>query len=203
MKTAYWASVPLIFITFVRVMDLSSLDDWQDLLTCLAILIGGAWALWRFVLMREGHAKIQFDVEIVFHGESGNQILVEVVAIIHNKGTVRQRIRDIGFKLYVLKKGELFIQGDKKIGHNIRFTKLGERRSWIAPNYDHIFIDSGVTQKCTCTAVLPSDAAFVQVLGSFVYPGNTGETHGAQIVRPVVLPEVQFLSGGPETTSRD
>ena len=34
----------------------------QALVTSVALVVGGSWALWRFVLQREGRAKIEFSL---------------------------------------------------------------------------------------------------------------------------------------------
>jgi len=34
----------------------------QALVTSVALVVGGGWALWRFVLQREGRAKIEFSL---------------------------------------------------------------------------------------------------------------------------------------------
>jgi hypothetical protein len=59
-----------------------SLDDWKtvaeiasNLATVAAVLVGGAWVLWKFGLQREAHAKIEFDLELNVLGFQGDYAL--------------------------------------------------------------------------------------------------------------------------------
>ncbi len=72
----------------------------KDALLAIGVLVGGGWALWRFVLEREGKPKIQFDLDLNILGKQGNKFLVEVIAIVENKGRVRHWLKDFRFDLH-------------------------------------------------------------------------------------------------------
>ena len=50
----------------------------QALVTSVALVVGGGWALWRFVLQREGRAKIEFSLALNTLGVQKDRLLVEV-----------------------------------------------------------------------------------------------------------------------------
>lgn len=62
----------------------------SNLVTALAVIAGGGWALWRFGIQREAHAKIEFGLQLNVLGRQGGSLLVEVIANVTNKGLVRQ-----------------------------------------------------------------------------------------------------------------
>ncbi|MBL0330066.1 MAG: hypothetical protein IPP64_11770 [Bacteroidetes bacterium] len=103
----------------------------KDVLGILAILIGGAWTFWRFVLQREKHPKVQFDVDLKLIGTQKESHLVEVISIIENKGLVRHYIKDFSFDLFYLTDKDEFEEGGKEINNQIKFKKIIDKRPWI------------------------------------------------------------------------
>jgi hypothetical protein len=70
----------------------------------VAILIGGIWTFWRFVLNGEGKPKIQFDIDLRIVGRQDSKIIIEAIAIVHNKGKVRHYIKKFFLDILILKK---------------------------------------------------------------------------------------------------
>jgi hypothetical protein len=142
----------------------------KNILTSLAILVGGVWTIWRFVLQREGNAKIQFDVDFVVVGELKNEYVVEVVATVENKGSVRHYVNDFKFDLLYLSDKHKIVDGDDRINGQLLFEKVIDKRYWIPPSWYNSFIDAGVVQRYTYITHLPSEAKFVTVYAQFKYP---------------------------------
>ncbi len=46
---------------FLDIITKENSEIFKNILTSIAILIGGGWTFWRFILQREGHSKIQFN----------------------------------------------------------------------------------------------------------------------------------------------
>lgn len=76
----------------------SNLKDWSEvinnLFTGFAIIVAGFWTLWRFGLFRERFAKMEFNLNCKLIGEaSENNYIIELIATMENKGSVRQTIK--------------------------------------------------------------------------------------------------------------
>ena len=157
----------------------------KNVVTTLAIIIGGGWTFWRYILQREGHSKIQFNVDFKIIGTHKDNYLVEVIAIVENKGMVRQYINDFRFDLLDLANNQPIVQGGDKINHQILFEKIIDKRYWIPAGWEYSFIDAGVTQHYTYVTSLPLDAKFALVFGHFKYPDGKDAFHTAQKTFPI------------------
>jgi len=158
----------------------------QACLTGVGIVVGGGWALWRFVLQREGRAKIQFDLDVRILGRQADRLLVEAVAIVGNKGRVRHYLRDFRFDLHYLSKESKVEDGDESINHQVLFAPAVKKRYWIPPSWLDTFIDAGVEQTYRYVTSVPCDATFLLLYAQFKYPDAESEFHTAQKVFPVV-----------------
>ena len=152
----------------------------KDLITSLGVLVGGGWALWRFVLRRERHPKIQFDLEVRLISRAHDHLIVEVIAIVQNKGLVRHLLRDFRFDLLYLPDGAPVCEGTEVINHQALFRPVFKRRYWISPDWVFSFIDAGVTQNYTYLARVPQDASVLVVFAKFKYPDSESDFHTAQ-----------------------
>ena len=166
-----------------------NLEEWKavaeivsKLVTALGVLVGGGWALWKFGIHREAHAKIEFDLELNVLGWQAESLLVEVVAKVTNKGLVRHWLRDFRFDLLYLPKDVPIELGDKRINEQVLFQPVFKRRYWIPPDWMSTFIDPGVCQRYTYIASAPADAGFLLVFAQFKYPDAESEFHTAQKV---------------------
>src|SRR6185369_11572056 len=94
-------------------------EFFKNVLTCLAITVGGVWTFWRFILNGDGKPKIQFDIDLRVVGRQDSKILTEAMAIVHNKGQVRHIIKNFFLDILILKKNEPIINGDALINYQI------------------------------------------------------------------------------------
>ncbi len=145
-------------------------EEIKNLLTSFAILLGGIWTIWRFVLQREGNAKIQFNVDFRIVGILKNKYIVEVIAIVENKGKVRHYVNDFKFDLLYLSQDHEIEEGDKRINNQLLFEKIIDKRYWIPPSWYDSFIDAGVVQNYTYVTHVPIEAKFALVYAQFKYP---------------------------------
>lgn len=84
----------------------------SNALGALPVLVGGAWVVWRYILNREAHPKIQFELELNILGIQAGKFLVEVVALVSNKGRVRHELRNFKFDLLYLKRDADLVPSD-------------------------------------------------------------------------------------------
>ncbi|MCY1663356.1 hypothetical protein [Chryseobacterium sp. SL1] len=163
--------------------------------TSIAIIIGGGWTFWRFVLHREDHPKIQFDIDINFISLQNEQILFEVLLIIENKGLVRHKIdaKTFTLKMRYLTKDDVIIQGNKEINYQINFPHLHAiledgkinteiSRKIVPEKWDNTFVDPGIIQKYSYIAALPQNTQCILVTSRFKYSDAKSDYHCAQKV---------------------
>lgn len=112
----------------------------KDATTTVAVVVGGIWALWKFAIRREAHPKIQFSVELNVLGPLGDRIVVEVAALLENKGVVRHQITNFVFSLLYLPEGAP-LQEEEAFNGQVQFREAVSKRSWINPDYEYVFVD--------------------------------------------------------------
>lgn len=172
----------------------------QSMATATALIVGGGWACWKFLIQGESHAKIEFGVDLRFLGIYDDKCLVEAMTTIENKGVVRHRIRDFSFDILCLPVGEKLIEGDVKINKQVFFKKLGETRRWIPEEWKGTFIDAGVKQNYTHVTHLPTNTAYVELYARFKYPGWTYDFHSAQKIFAVPTATTLSTPVGADST---
>ncbi len=152
----------------------------KDIIASIAIIVGGGWTLWKFVIQRESHPKIEFQLDLRVLGKYDNRIIVETVATIENKGLVRHYINDFSFNLLYLKAGDKIEIGDERINEQVLFKKEVSKKYWIPPDWYYSFIDPKVKQEYTYVTSLPIDSEYALLYGQFHYPKSKGDFHTAQ-----------------------
>jgi predicted RecB family endonuclease len=65
----------------------------QSIITSVALVGGGVWAYWRFVLNRESAHKVDVDVEVTFVLKQDDNWIIEAVASVKNLGNSISRNR--------------------------------------------------------------------------------------------------------------
>jgi hypothetical protein len=165
----------------------------QSACTVMAVLVGGIWAIWRYALKREAQPKIEFALELQPLGAIAEERLVNVIAVITNRGSVRHYLSDFWFDLRPLHESDPVIIGGPEIDGQVKFGRSERKRYWIRPSGKRFFIDPGVTQRYIHVTAIPLAARFVLVYGHFAYPGS--EYHSAQQAfdLPAVLPSASPL----------
>lgn len=151
-----------------------SLSDLQSLITITAILIAGAWTLYRFGISREQYPKLQFDLHLNQLGISRDKQVVELVATITNKGIARQYIRDFRFNILTFDDETPFDMTDGKIENRLKFNKLNKSHTpdakgelkWIDSKYQ-VFVDGGISREFRYVTALDKDVRFVMIYSKF------------------------------------
>jgi hypothetical protein len=153
-------------------------DTLSNFATALAVLVGGLWALWKFGIRREAHGKIEFDLELQVLGQQGGLLLLEIAAVVTNKGLVRHELKEFDFELLYLPKGAPIERGDADINKQVRFRCLFDQQPWVS--WEDTFVDPNVRQRYAYLAPAPADARFLLVRSRFKYADEQSEFHKAQ-----------------------
>ncbi len=151
-----------------------SIEQLSSLFTILAIFLAGAWTLFRFGISREQYPKLQFDLKLKQLGISRDKHIVELVAVISNKGIARQYIQDFRFNILTFDDETPFDTTDVMIERRLKFTKFnmtidpdtrGELK-WIDTKYP-VFVDGGITREFRYVTALDQDVRFVMIYSKF------------------------------------
>ncbi|MBK9984691.1 MAG: hypothetical protein IPP15_20395 [Saprospiraceae bacterium] len=151
-----------------------SIEQLSSLFTILAIFLAGAWTLFRFGISREQYPKLQFDLKLKQLGISRDKYIVELVAVIRNKGIARQYIQDFRFNILTFDDETPFDTTDVMIERRLKFTKFnmtvdpdskGELK-WIDTKYP-VFVDGGITREFRYVTALDHDVRFVMIYSKF------------------------------------
>ncbi len=167
-------------MTLIDFITEKNVEILKNILTSIAILFGGGWTFWRFILQREGNSKIQFNVDLKVIGVHKDKYIVEVVAVVENKGNVRHYVNDFRFDLLYLSDKQDVVEGDERINKQLLFEKIISKRYWIPPDWYYSFIDPGVIQNYTYTTFLPIESKFALVFAQFKYPDRKSDFHTSQ-----------------------
>jgi len=66
----------------------------------LALVAGGGWAFFRFVINRESAHKVDLDADLTFVRKQGDNWIVECVALVKNPGNVRLNFKEFTYELH-------------------------------------------------------------------------------------------------------
>jgi hypothetical protein len=72
----------------------------QSIITSLALVGGGVWAYWRFVLNRESVQKVDLDIDLTFVRKQKGNWIIEGVALVKNPGNVRLDFREFTYEIH-------------------------------------------------------------------------------------------------------
>jgi hypothetical protein len=177
-----------------------TLDDWKiasevlhNLVTSAAVIVGGFWVLWRFVLQRERFSRIEFSLELTVLGRLGDRIVVEPTAVVTNRGPVRHWLTDFRFDLHYLPLDSIPCDGDERINYQTLFQPLIKKRQWVPGSWISSFVDPGATQRFSYVTTVPANAAFLLLYSQFKYRDSQSEFHTSQKAFRVADEGVQGL----------
>ena len=151
-----------------------SISEFSSLFTILALVLAGAWTVYRFGIAREQYPKLQFELQLNRLGESRDKVIVELIAVITNKGIARQYIKGFRFNILTFDDQTPFDMTDPRIEKRLKFNKLnkaegeeskGELR-WIDSKYP-VFVDGGITREFRYVTALDKDVRFVMIYSKF------------------------------------
>lgn len=143
-----------------------TLHDLSSLITILAIILAGAWTLFRFGISREQYPKLQFDLSLNQLGLSRDKHIVELIATITNKGLTRQYITDFTFNILYFDDNTTFDLSDSTIEKRLKFNILEKGLNWENPSHKP-FVDGGMSRDFTYVTAFDSNIRFVMIYSKF------------------------------------
>jgi hypothetical protein len=141
---------------------------------CLAMLIGGVVVYRRHRARESSYARIETSAEISFIGQQDNFWIVELKAILNNKGKVQRRIHKFRFDLNAIHADDA-IDVSKKWGGQVNFANEIAKGSFVPRGYAYCVVGPDVTATYSFVARVPQWATFLVLHCWFDY--NPGFSH--------------------------
>src|SRR5688572_16456038 len=129
-------------MSLAEIKDLA--DIFQAAVTGVGLMLAAGWAFHRYVIEENGYTHIETSAEISFIGEQDGYWLVELQAILQNRGKVPHRIKEFGFDLNCLTLSDT-VQVASKWGGQVDFPNPLAKGSFIPKNFRYFVIGPEVT----------------------------------------------------------
>ena len=172
----------------------------QSIITSVALIVGGIWALWRFVLNRESAHKVDLDADVTFVRKQGDNWVIEGVALVKNPGNVRLDFQEFTYELhYALSSDDFARQATEEgiaKGNNLGVGSLRFllKRSWLKEGEDG---NDGKVEEETQKAISPPAWCALQLVAA----GLTGEDDDYTYLEPGERSRYPFLASLPADTT--
>jgi hypothetical protein len=174
-----------------------SIQIFQAAVTLLAGAAAGVWAIIKARKRREHAPRLEFTVDVNFVGIHSDSWLVELVALVQNKGLVRHLIREFSFDLRVLHQDDPVRFGADKINYQTEIPHLLKDGSWVPKSWQGTFIEPSLQTRYSCVAHLPISVRFVLLHGKFDYDGVTGFHTADRLVHVPAAPNASSDGSTP------
>jgi hypothetical protein len=150
-----------------------TLDSFKNLaeaiyavVSTLAIIIGGSWAYWKFVIQKERAPRAEFDLTAEFIGRQDGKWLLEVSGRLVNKGKVRHQMENATLNIRYLLPTDPVVESEKESqSRQVSFPhSIGRRSIW----WDS-YIDPGLEFRNSYLTWVPEEATYILLLCKFRY----------------------------------
>lgn len=166
-------------------------------------IIGAAWILYLFFIKRERFPKVEFNLDLKIIEKTSTNLIIEFIAIIENKGTVRHKIDLNSFILkirFLTRENLVELSNETQIPYKFRngketkidFFTLNFPQSikpnktkeiyWLPKELGYTFIDAGTIQKLSLPISIPIEAKILLITSKFKYKDYQSEFHSAQSI---------------------
>lgn len=181
------------FISFVQaIADFASaskswtLTNFKDLAqgvqaigTVLGLGVAGIWAYLRYVRQGDRWSHVETSADILLLGWQNGLWLVELQAILENKGKVEHRVRDFEFDLAGLSVDDP-LEPDLRWGGQIDFPQKLAKGSFLPKYLDYFAVGLGVKARYSFIAEIPEGIAFAMLHCSFRYVDRINFAHAME-----------------------
>jgi len=166
----------------------------QSIATIVSFIVAGYWVYRRYVRSEENFPNIEFSADLNFVGTQGAWWIVEVIALIDNKGKVQHRMSEFEFDLNALYLEDP-VETSKKWGDQIDFSRRIAAGSFVPAKFSFFFIDPGVKAKYTYVTRVPTQARFLILHCWFNYSDKRKYGHTAEITVKVPSESIKASTG--------
>ncbi|MCA1432801.1 hypothetical protein I6F33_07400 [Bradyrhizobium sp. BRP20] len=163
MDIKYWATVAELI---------------QHVITPGALIVGGIWAYRRYIVEESNYPHIETSAEISFIGQQGDVWIVEVIAVLTNKGKVPHKVQKFGFDLAAIYADEI-VDVSKKHDGQVNFPHRVAKASFLG-DFEYYTVGPSLVAKYSYVARVPKKATFLILHCSFNYADGRGFSHSME-----------------------
>jgi hypothetical protein len=153
-----------------------TLEEWKTFMdvaqattTVLSLLIGGIWVYRTYVRQQLHRPNIEFEADIKVIAQQGQWWVVELQALVENKGKVQHRMEDLSFDANGLSLDD-DVQPDSRWGGQINFPQRVAKGSFLPAHCGFFFVDPGVKAKYSYLTRVSTDIHILNLHCWFRYP---------------------------------
>jgi hypothetical protein len=157
---------------------------------CLAVIVGGLWAYRRYRAKQSSYADIETSAEISFLGQQDSFWIVELKAVLNNKGRAQRKIHKFRFDLHAIHADDP-IDASKKSGGRVNFANEVAKGTFVPRGYAYCVVGPMVTATYTYVVRVPDWATFLILHCRFDY--HPGFSHSME--KAVQVPRSAALLG--------
>jgi hypothetical protein len=154
-----------------------------DYIQAFALVAAGAWTYWTFFRQRGNEPATDIDVDAIFVGVHGEEIVLEVIATLDNKSLVRHRYQDFRVNVRYLLPGDELVDGGDDVFHQLLFPntideRISKRRYFANSEY----INPRQSFKHRYETFVPGNATFVRVHCRFSLGTGRGKEYRQRLL---------------------
>ena len=164
-------------MTFEQFEKLSS--GLQSIATIISFIVGGIWVYQRYILQQEPYPNINFTADINVIGKQDEYWIVELIALIENKGKAQHKMEQFEFDVYGVNKKDK-LEDDERFGGQVAFGHLIKKGSFLPIKWKYFFVDPGTSAKYSFLSRIPEDISFIVLHTSFTYHNRNSAGHTAE-----------------------
>jgi hypothetical protein len=135
---------------------------------CLLVIVGALLAYRRHRAKQSSYADIETSAEISFLGQQDNFWIVELKAILNNKGKAQRKIHKFRFDLHAIDADDP-IEASKKSGGRVNFANEIAKGSFVPRGYAYCVVGPSVKATYCYVARVPESATFLILHCRFDY----------------------------------
>lgn len=148
----------------------------QSLASVIAIFIGGVWVYFKFIRQQENFSHVQSAAEIVPISKQGDSWIVELIAVLENKGKVTHQFEQFEFDLNGLSKEDA-VRSAEQWGGQVDFCRNIAKGSFFPQRMQKFFIGPGVTARYSWIARVPVEMSVINLHCTFAYADRPSSRH--------------------------
>lgn len=175
----------------------------QAMVTALALIVGGWWTYRRFVRKLEDYAHIETSAEIEVIGRHGDNWIVEVRAVLSNKGQVENKIAGLSFDLVALNHDDPLTRDPELWNGQVSFPHSIAEGTFLRADLRFFSLGPGITAKYSHVTSVSTKAAFLMLHCWFDYIDGRNLHHSMERTVRLPNPAAEVPCVGEETPFPD
>jgi hypothetical protein len=143
----------------------------ESFTTVAAIIGGGWWAYWKFVIQRGNEPATDIEVDVAFIGAQDDKLVVQITSTLNNKSLVRLQYDDFQVSARYLLPDDAVREGGERLAFQLLFPRTIDERIDGAKRYfsNVNYINPKQEFRHRYITYIPVDATFLWVQCKFFF----------------------------------